>query len=165
VLERVTLFVRRARPNWESAGEFSAGTNGFAQWELEAGTLELAAGKPEEGYPSTLLGRFTLAEDEALELDVALEHVETVYFVLANPPLPGVCGIVLEASSGLPMEGSMFGGSPSLHIPFREGGSVPGLAAGTYRLTATFPDVVVEPAEIRLGADRSQPIELTWHRK
>jgi hypothetical protein len=49
---------------------------------------------------------------------------------------------------------------------FQEGrASVASLAPGEYRLSASFADVVVEPAEIELGSDRSHPIELTWRRR
>lgn len=165
-IERVTLFVRRAEPRWEWAGEFASGTNGFAQWVLESGWLELAAGKPEEGYPLVFLGTFTLEEDGELELDVPLARVQPVEFVLTNPPLPGVCLIRLEAKSALPMQRSYFSGGPSLALRFQEGrASIPGLAAGAYRLVASFPDVVVEPAEIGLGPERPRPIELTWQRR
>jgi hypothetical protein len=165
VVERVTLYVRRTRPEWASAGEVSAGTNGLAEWELEAGALELAAGKPEDGYPSTFLGGFTLAEDAELELQVLIERVEPVEFVLGNAPLPARCAIGLEAANGLLIQGGTLGAGSTLSLSLREGrASVPGLASDTYRLIASLPDVVVEPAEIRLGADRSRPIELTWHR-
>jgi RNA polymerase sigma factor (sigma-70 family) len=166
LVERVTLFVRRPGREWKSAGEFSPGTNGFAQWELEAGALELAVDKADDGYPSVFLGGFVLDEDAELELDAALERVAPVEFLLTNPPLPGVCILRLENTTGLPVESGMLGsGGPRVGIRFREGrASVPSLASGEYRLSASFPDVMVEPGEIRLGSDRSRPIELTWHR-
>jgi len=160
-IEGASLFVRRGA-EWESWGGVATGTNGFVEWELEAGTLELALGKPHDGYAMLFLGKFTLDEDAEVELEAPLERVGPVQFVLTNPPLPRGSGIRLENLSGLPMldeESSHF-------LSLRQGPeSVPGLVAGDYRISSSLPDIAVEPSEIRLGADRSQPIELTWHPK
>jgi len=162
VIEGAILFVRRSTTQWDRWGALPAGTNGFVQWEREAGALELAAGKPDAGYPAAYVGKFMLDEDGELELEPRLEHVSPVQFVLTNPPLPEGCGILLETLSGLPMVDE----DSSHFLSLSEGpASLPGLASGDYRISSSLSDVVVEPAQIRLGADRSKPIEITWHRK
>ncbi|MEQ1892105.1 MAG: sigma-70 family RNA polymerase sigma factor, partial [Planctomycetota bacterium] len=79
-LDRVELFERRAGGKWRPLGAFSIDGDGFAEWVLEAGLVELAASKVEQGYATLLLGALRIPSESELVLRCTLERVEPVEF-------------------------------------------------------------------------------------
>ena len=162
-LDRVTLFSRRAADAWDWHGEYSTGADGFAEWQLETGTLELAVCHAREGFAPLFFGRHAVSESSDLELSIVLELVSETRFVLTNPPMPGVTAVQLERVDGQAVSDDDSFLQSFVSFAFRRGpASLAALADGDYLLRSSNPDVRIEPAEITLGSDRSRPIELTW---
>lgn len=163
-LDRVELFERRAGQDWHALGAYSIGGDGFAEWVLESGPVELAISKVEQGYPPLVLGRQSIREDVELELRCSLERVEPVEFRLETPLEPGLGGVRIEVSDGPPFLHGIFDTGERLWLSFApDHVIVPGLPDGTYRVVPTSPMIRVTPAEFTLGKERG-PVALSWSR-
>ena len=165
VLDRVELFERRAGKDWRPLGAFSIDGDGFAEWVLEAGLVELAASKVQEGYATFLLGAESVPSEGELVLHCALERVAPAEFRLERPLENGLGVLRIEALDGAPFLRDVFTADEQLTLSFEQEcrAIVQGLPDGAYRVVPTSPKITVEPAEFTLGPERA-PITLAWRR-
>jgi len=168
VVDRATLFVRPLGRAWDWKGEFSVDPAGLVEFVLDPGRLDITVGKVDDGYPPVLVSGLLLTEDDERELTVELEKVPAVQFRLANPPLPSPCWVRIEGTSADPTFALRdMGGGSSVDVHFADGvAELLAIPAGRYRLVASSnrKPIPLDPPEIEIGADRSQPIEIRWQR-
>lgn len=73
---------------------------------------------------------------------------------------------VLKTESGWDFGGRLAGSTlPSLHFDRSGQATLRGLAPGLHRFKVFPDDLVIEPAEIELTSEPSEPIVITWRRK
>jgi len=165
VVDRTTLFVRPLGGTWDWKGAYSVDPAGLVEFVLRPGQLDLAVNKVDDGYPPMFVGGLLLIEGEELEVAVELAQVGPVEFRLIDPPLPRPCGIRVEGTSADPTFALRdFGdGGPAMRLQFADGVAVVrGLPGGRYRLVPSQEAIRLEPSEIEIGDDRSEPIEIRW---
>lgn len=165
VLDRVELFERRAGGDWRPLGAFSIDGEGFAEWVLEAGLVELAASKEKQGYATLLLGAQRIPSEGELVLRCTLERVAPAEFRLERPLEAGLGVLRIEALDGAPFLRDVFTADERLTLSFEQECRVvvQGLSDGAYRVVPTSQKITVEPAEFTLGSARA-PITLAWRR-
>lgn len=164
-LDRVELFERRAGRDWRPLGSLSIDGDGFAEWTLEAGLVELAASKVEQGYATLPLGVQRIPSEGELVLHCALERVPPAEFRLGRPLENGLGVLRIEALDGVPFLRNVFTADEQLTLSFGQEcvAVVQGLSDGAYRVVPTSHKITVEPAEFTLGPERA-PLTLTWRR-